>query len=134
MGTKTLLAICFFSMSCFAQSALPPVGSTAPRVELSNLLQAPSDTPRSSAAFKGKSVVLEFWATWCGGCVAEIPHLNELANQFTDRPVVFLSITDEEPVVVNHFCNGGRCEDGSVSMPTETLFKDMGLSASRKQS
>ncbi|MES2222611.1 MAG: TIGR03435 family protein [Acidobacteriota bacterium] len=103
MGTKTLLAICFFSTSCFAQSALPTVGRTAPKVQLSTLLQAPSDTPRSSAAFKGKSGVLEFWATWCGGCVAEIPHLNEVANQFKDQPVVFLSITDEEPVVVQSF-------------------------------
>ena len=72
-------------------------------MNLSELLQAPVDTPLSSAAFRGKSVVLEFWATWCGGCVAAIPHLNELVKQFQDGPVIFLSVTDEDPVVVRSF-------------------------------
>lgn len=72
-------------------------------MELSELFQAPAETPLSSAAFKGKSVVLEFWATWCGGCVAEIPHLNEISDRFKDKPVVFLSVTDEDSDVVRSF-------------------------------
>ena len=51
----------------------------------------------------GKAVVLEFWATWCGGCIEAIPHLNEMAAQFSGKPVVFLSITDENVGVVQAF-------------------------------
>lgn len=42
----------------------------------------------------GKVVVLDFWATWCGPCVASIPHTNELADQFRDE-VVIVGISDE---------------------------------------
>lgn len=100
---KTLVAFCLFSVSCQAQAKLPQVGRRAPAVDLSDIFQAPAGTPLNSASFRGKPVVLEFWATWCGGCVAAIPHLNSLVRQFQGRSVVFLSITDEEPAVVQAF-------------------------------
>jgi len=49
------------------------------------------------------AVVLEFWGTWCAPCVAAIPHLNDLAERFKDRPVRFLAITDEEDWRVRNF-------------------------------
>jgi uncharacterized protein (TIGR03435 family) len=67
------------------------------------VLQAPSGAPLTLAGLHGRAVVVEFWATWCGGCVAAIPHLNELAAEFKDKPVVFLSITDEPPETVQAF-------------------------------
>jgi uncharacterized protein (TIGR03435 family) len=92
-----------FSIACFAQNALLPTGQIAPEVELSQLLQAPYGAQPTLAAQRGKAVVLEFWATWCGGCVAAIPHLNQLAEAFRDKPVVFLSVTDEGVDVVQAF-------------------------------
>jgi uncharacterized protein (TIGR03435 family) len=53
-------------------------------------------------SFVGKVVVVEMCATWCGPCVAAIPRLNGLAKQFKDQ-VVFVSVSDEEPVVVETF-------------------------------
>jgi uncharacterized protein (TIGR03435 family) len=91
------------SMGCFAQNTLPPAGHAAPEMELSQVLQAPAGTQPVLTELRGKAVVLEFWATWCGGCVAAIPHLNELAKKFKDKPVVFLSVTDEGPDVVQAF-------------------------------
>jgi thiol-disulfide isomerase/thioredoxin len=52
---------------------------------------------------KGKAVVLEFWATWCAPCIAAIPHWNELVAQFKNRPVEFVSITDEKQDTVRTF-------------------------------
>ena len=100
---KGLLVLFLFSLSCLVQSAMPPANQQAPEVELSQLLQAPGNVAPTLAKLRGKAVVLEFWATWCGGCIAAIPHLNELAEQVKDKPVVFLSITDESPDVVRSF-------------------------------
>lgn len=100
---KVLLAVLMFSASCFAQNTFPETGKPAPEVELRQLLQAPDGTLPRLEALRGKAVVMEFWATWCGGCVAAIPHLNALADQFQNKGVVFLSVTDEDPGIVQAF-------------------------------
>jgi thiol-disulfide isomerase/thioredoxin len=47
------------------------------------------------ASFKGKVILLNFWATWCGPCRAEIPSLVELQEQYADDLVVLgLSVDD----------------------------------------
>jgi uncharacterized protein (TIGR03435 family) len=81
----------------------PKVGQPAPEIALDLLLPDRPVADATLPALAGKAVVLEFWATWCGPCVEAIPHLNELAAQFKDRPVVFLSVTDEERAVVESF-------------------------------
>jgi uncharacterized protein (TIGR03435 family) len=48
-------------------------------------------------------MLLEFWATWCGPCVQNVPHLNQLAEQFEARGLQFLSITPEEASTVQRF-------------------------------
>ncbi len=45
---------------------------------------------------KGKFVLLDFWATWCGPCRQSIPHLNALQAKFKDRLVV-IGLSDESP-------------------------------------
>jgi uncharacterized protein (TIGR03435 family) len=101
---KAALAIFLSSLSCFAQqNTTPPPNKEAPEVELRQLLQAPGNVTPTLAALRGKAVVMEFWATWCGGCVAAIPHLNELAEQSKNKPVVFLSVSDESLEVVESF-------------------------------
>jgi thiol-disulfide isomerase/thioredoxin len=43
---------------------------------------------------EGKVMIIDFWATWCGPCVAAIPHMNELAAEFKDE-VAIIGISDE---------------------------------------
>ncbi len=53
--------------------------------------------------FKGKPVVVEFWATWCPPCRASIPHLNEINKKFKDKGLVIVGISDEKEDTVTKF-------------------------------
>jgi cytochrome c biogenesis protein CcmG, thiol:disulfide interchange protein DsbE len=48
------------------------------------------------ASFKGKPIIINFWATWCGPCLAEIPALVELQTQYPD--LVILGVSVDDPV------------------------------------
>jgi len=52
------------------------------------------------ASFKGKPIVLNFWATWCGPCRAEIPSLVELQTAYMEegKDVVILGISVDDPI------------------------------------
>jgi thiol-disulfide isomerase/thioredoxin len=52
------------------------------------------------ASFKGKPIVVNFWATWCGPCRAEIPSLVELNTEYgaQGKDVVILGISVDDPI------------------------------------
>lgn len=53
------------------------------------------------AAFKGKIVLLNVWATWCGPCIRELPALNRLQKQFADSDFTVLAVSiDKEGLEV----------------------------------
>lgn len=47
----------------------------------------------SLSSFKGKAVYIDIWATWCGPCKKEIPHLIKLEEEYKDKDIVFLSVS-----------------------------------------
>ena len=47
--------------------------------------------------FKGKYVLIDVWATWCGPCKYQIPHLMRLEEEFEGRGIVFVSLSADKP-------------------------------------
>ncbi len=100
-----ILALLVPALSASAQTNPKPTAALrdAPVLKLDRLLQAPAGASTDWARLKGKLVVIEFWATWCGSCVYQIPHLNEMAKDLADQPVVFISITDDQQTQLDGF-------------------------------
>ena len=80
---------------------MPKVGDTPPEVIAKDWLN--TDTTPTLAGLKGKVVVVEFWATWCGPCVSGIPHLNKLHEEYGNKGLVILSLTDQSKTGIETF-------------------------------
>jgi thiol-disulfide isomerase/thioredoxin len=51
----------------------------------------------SMKGLRGKVVVIDFWATWCGPCVAEMPKMKELYSKYRDKGVEFIGVSLDQP-------------------------------------
>ncbi len=51
----------------------------------------------SMADLKGKVVVIDFWATWCGPCIAEMPHMKKLYAKYRNQGVEFIGVSLDVP-------------------------------------
>lgn len=78
--------ILFFSAGC-ERYGLDP-GRSAPLIELKTL----EGEPFELKSLRGKVVLINFWASWCGPCVEELPALRQFHNELAPEGVVVLGI------------------------------------------
>ncbi len=103
------LVICslVFNVGCSSVTGPDPIGGS--NVTLAKGTAAPALSVASwiggdpvSKFEPGKVYVVEFWATWCGPCVSNMPHLATLQSKYQDE-VRFIGVTDEDNETVQGF-------------------------------
>jgi thiol-disulfide isomerase/thioredoxin len=94
--TPSCMKLDFFKRKESPQSckAGPRVGTPAPEIDGEDF-----DGKRVKLSdYRGKVVVVVFWASWCPPCRAMIPHERELAERYRDKPFVMLGVNNDEDV------------------------------------
>src|SRR5690606_9824760 len=67
--------------------------------------------------FKGKLIILDFWATWCGACIEQFPKINSLQSKFKDK-IQFILVnsknTGNTKESILNFMERKRIKDGTI--------------------
>ena len=89
-------------------------------------------------SFKGKKVVINYWATWCSPCIKEMPELKRAEEVLQNYNYTFLLVSDETISKINTFKNEKKFDfnflksinsneiNGVYSLPTTYIFDENG--------
>jgi thiol-disulfide isomerase/thioredoxin len=76
----------------------PPTGGAGTTVGLKAREIEGADTDGTTvklSQYRGKVVLVDFWATWCGPCIGLIPHEKKLVEKYKNRPFVILGVSND---------------------------------------
>lgn len=92
-----LLLLTFGLSGCYHGSKPPSIGAAAPDFTVTD-----SDRSVTLSQFRGKIVVLNFWATWCPPCVEEIPSLLQMQKMVKGKGVIVLAVSADDDADAYH--------------------------------
>src|SRR5579885_3150755 len=89
-----LLAACSKTTNSASEAPITPESKRKPAPNFT--LKDANGDPVSLADYKGKVVLLNFWATWCGPCKVEIPWFVEFEQKYKDRDFAVLGVSFDD--------------------------------------
>ncbi len=89
-----IISLIVLSGAACVDAAAAKVGSPAPELSSTTSFNTADGAAIKLANLRGKVVLIDFWATWCGPCVAAIPHMQELHDKFASKGLVVVGHTD----------------------------------------
>ncbi|HYE07139.1 MAG TPA: redoxin domain-containing protein [Planctomycetota bacterium] len=89
-----ILAVTVIAAVARLDAATADVGAASPELSSTKSLNTPDGAAITIAGLRGKVVLVDFWATWCGPCVAAIPHMQQLHDKFASKGLVVVGHTD----------------------------------------
>lgn len=103
LGFAALVAVAVI-IGCDEQGGASQ-GKAAPDVQVQTLN---GNAKVALSSLKGKVVVLDFWATWCGPCKETMPMVQKAFDDYKSQGVEFMGISAEAPSDVKQFLQGGK--------------------------
>lgn len=117
MKIKTILHVLIISgfivlLSCDKKSSNEKYSNSVQKNRPPNAVKAPDFTLVSLEGdritlsdLRGSVILLNFWATWCGPCIMEIPDLNRLQEKYQDKglEVIGITLTSGSPEIISIF-------------------------------
>jgi len=103
IGGISLLALLagVFSSQWISQTGLASDPSI--KAFFANPWQTPDGKPANSENWRGKVLVLNFWASWCPPCVEEMPALDRIAQEYASKNVLIVGIGIDSPSNIREF-------------------------------
>jgi peroxiredoxin len=131
LGLSILLTSCFIPFRGFSEEGNAATATSEAPIKAQDFTLLDLDNNKVSLSdFKGKVVVINFWATWCPPCRAELPDFVEVSNSYKGSNVQFIGISDDDVSALKKFADDYGIEyptllDGSL----DRIMPEWGISA-----
>ena len=125
---KIALVLLIGAVSCKGKEKNQPLTSNQPEFEIDSIkLTGLDNKPIDLKQYRGKTIFINFWATWCRPCLEEMPYIKKAMGLLKGKEIVFLFASDETPEEIENFKNDHDYPFNYVRVENSVELNIMGL-------